>query len=134
MRFATVYNVALQAAKNGDCMCWLSRRRRWAPQDCFEVVKLAIGKAVDPYSDYFGRCRRERNVIEYDDAFVATETEAVEIVTKATKFADRVERWIAKTDPSLNALGGRLLADGGTQICFAGPSLPKLLTIKGSAL
>ena len=34
----------------------------------FDRLKLAIGKAADPYSDYFDRCRRKRNVIDYDDA------------------------------------------------------------------
>jgi len=40
-------------------------------------------------------------VIDYDDAFVATETEATEILTKAKEFADVVEQWIAKVHPSL---------------------------------
>jgi hypothetical protein len=40
-------------------------------------------------------------VIDYDDAFVATETEAKEIVTKAKEFAHIVEQWIAKNHPSL---------------------------------
>ncbi len=66
-----------------------------------DVIRLAIGKAANPYSDYFDRCRRKRNVIDYDDAFVATETEASEILTKAKEFADVVERWIAKVHPSL---------------------------------
>lgn len=78
------------------CVCWLSRRRRWTPQISFDVVKLAIDKAADPYSDYFDRCRRKRNVIDYDDAFVATETEAREILSKAKEFADVVGQWIAK--------------------------------------
>jgi hypothetical protein len=39
----------------------------------FDVVKLAIGKAAGVYRDYFDRSRRKRNVIDYDDAFVATE-------------------------------------------------------------
>jgi len=65
------------------------------------VVKLAIGKAADPYSDYFDRCRRKRKVIDYDDAFVATETEAKEIVTKTKEFFEVIEQWIAKNHPSL---------------------------------
>src|SRR5262250_2578404 len=69
----------------------------------FEVVKLALGKAADPHSDYFDRCRRKRNVIDYDDAFVATETEATEIMTKARGFVALVEQWIAKNHPSLKA-------------------------------
>lgn len=67
------------------------------------MVKFAIGKAADPYGDYFDRCRRKRNVIDYDDAFVATETEALEILTKAKEFAGVVEEWIAKNHPSLKA-------------------------------
>ena len=67
----------------------------------FDLVELAIGKAADPYSDYFDRCRRKRNVIDYDDAFVATETEALEIVAKAKEFAGVVEQWIAKNHPAL---------------------------------
>jgi len=67
----------------------------------FDVLKLAIGKAAAPYSDYFDRCRRKRNVIDYDDAFVATETEATEILTKAKEFANLVEQWIAKVHPAL---------------------------------
>jgi uncharacterized protein (UPF0332 family) len=66
-------------------------------------VILAIGKAADPYSDYFDRCRRKRNVIDYDDGFVATDTEAQEIVTKAKEFAGMVEQWIARNHPSLKA-------------------------------
>ena len=97
-RFATAYT---SGCENGDCVCWLSRRRRWTHRISFDVVKLAIGKAADPYSDYFDRCRRKRNVIDYDDAFVATETEAKEIVTKAKKFLEVVEQWIAKNHPSL---------------------------------
>ena len=69
----------------------------------FDVVKLAIGKAADQYRDYFDRCRRKRNVIDYDDAFVATETEATEILTKAKEFAEVVEQWIAKNHSSLKA-------------------------------
>jgi hypothetical protein len=69
----------------------------------FDVVKLAIGKAADPHSDYFDKCRRKRNVIDYDDAFVATETEAREILTKAKEFVEVVERWIRKNHPSLEA-------------------------------
>ena len=68
----------------------------------FLEVKLAIGKAADPYSDYFDRCRRKRNVIDYDDAFVATETEAKEILTKAKESVEVVEQCI-KNHSSLKA-------------------------------
>jgi hypothetical protein len=91
-RFATAYNAALQAAKMA--IAWAGYRVVGAGHHriSFDVVKLAIGKGVDPYCDYFDRCWRKRNVIDYDDAFVATETEAKEIRTKAKEFADMVEQ------------------------------------------
>jgi uncharacterized protein (UPF0332 family) len=64
---------------------------------------LRSAKAADPYSDYFDRCRRKRNVIDYDDDFAATETEATENMTKAKEFVAVVEQWIAKSHPSLKA-------------------------------
>jgi hypothetical protein len=39
-------------------------------------------------------------VIDYDDAFVATDTEAQEIVAKAKEFVNVIEQWIAKNHPS----------------------------------
>ena len=75
-----------------------------------------MGKAADPYSDYFDRCRRKRNVIDYDDAFVATETEALEVLAKAKEFVDIAERWIGKNHPNLENIGDRLLALAGTQL------------------
>jgi uncharacterized protein (UPF0332 family) len=102
-RFATAYNAALQAAKMAIACAGYRVAGAGHHRISFEVVKLAIGKAADPYSDYFDRCRRKRNVIDYDDAFVATETEAVEIVAKAREFVDIVEQWIAKNHSSLKA-------------------------------
>lgn len=53
--------------------------------------------------DYFDSWRRERNVMDYDDAFVATETEAKEIVTKAKEFVEVAEQWVEKNHSSLRA-------------------------------
>ncbi len=102
-RFATAYNAALQAAKMAIACSSYRVVGAGHHRISFDVVKFAIGKAADPYSDYFDRCRRKRNVIDYDDAFVATETEATEILTKAKEFADLIERWIAKNHLSLKA-------------------------------
>jgi hypothetical protein len=72
-RFATAYNAALQAAKIAIACAGYRVVGAGHHRISFDVVKLAIGKAADPYSDYFDRCRRKRNVIDYDDAFVASE-------------------------------------------------------------
>ena len=100
-RFATAYNAALQAAKMAIACAGYRVVGTGHQRISFDVVKLAIGKAADPYNDYFDRCRRKRNVIDYDDAFVATETEATEILTKAKEFTGIVEQWIARTHSSL---------------------------------
>jgi uncharacterized protein (UPF0332 family) len=100
-RFATAYNAALQAAKMAIACAGYRVVGAGHHRISFDVVKLAIGKAANQYSDYFDRCRRKRNVIDYDDAFVATETEATEILTKAKEFAGMVEQWIAKNHSSL---------------------------------
>jgi hypothetical protein len=102
-RFATACNAALQAAKMAIACAGYRVVGAGHHRISFEIVKLAIGKAAGPYSDYFDRCRRKRNVIDYDEAFVATETEAAEIVTKAQEFVETVEEWIAKNHPSLKS-------------------------------
>jgi hypothetical protein len=102
-RFATACNAALQAGKMAIACAGYRVAGAGHHRISFDVVKIAIGKAADPFSDYFDRCRRKRNVIDYDDAFVATETEATEILTKAKEFAELVERWITKHHPSLKA-------------------------------
>jgi uncharacterized protein (UPF0332 family) len=66
----------------------------------FDSIRLAMGVAVDPFADYFDRCRRKRNTIDYDYAFVATETEAEEIIRNANEFAEMVEEWIAAKHPA----------------------------------
>jgi uncharacterized protein (UPF0332 family) len=102
-RFATAYNAALQAVKMAIACAGYRVAGAGHHRISFEAVKRAVGKAADPYSDYFDRCRRKRNVIDYDDAFVATETEAQEIVVKTREFVEMIEQWIAKLYPSLKA-------------------------------
>jgi uncharacterized protein (UPF0332 family) len=102
--FATAYNAALQAAKMAiACAGYRVTTGAGHHRISFEAVKLAIGTSADSYADYFDRCRRKRNVIDYDDANVATETEAQELVAKAKDFRDLVEQWIAKNYPQLKA-------------------------------
>jgi uncharacterized protein (UPF0332 family) len=103
-RFATAYNAALQAAKMAiACAGYRVNARAGHHKISFENLNLVMGKTADPYSDYFDRCRRRRNLIDYDDAYVATETEAEEILAKVKDFFNLVEEWIAKTHSSLKA-------------------------------
>ncbi len=67
----------------------------------FDSIKLALGAGADKYAGYFETCRRKRNVIDYTRSHVATETEAKEIVEKATEFYEFVEEWIDSKFPNL---------------------------------
>jgi uncharacterized protein (UPF0332 family) len=95
-RFATAYNAALQSAKMAlACAGYRVTTGARHHKISFESVPLAIGSAANSFADYFDRCRRKRNTIDYDYAFVATETEAQEILLKTHEFVEIVERWIA---------------------------------------
>jgi uncharacterized protein (UPF0332 family) len=67
----------------------------------FEAARIALGSSGDRFLDYFETSRRKRNVIDYDYAFVATETEAEEILAEAKVFNAFVEKWISLENPSL---------------------------------
>ena len=102
-RFATAYNVALQAAN----MAVASARYRITAKIghhkvSLESAALALGKSANKFTDYFERCRRKRNQIDYTQSHVATDTEAAEIVAKAREFYEFVERWIATNYPKLS--------------------------------
>ena len=67
----------------------------------FEATRIALGSSADRFLDYFETSRRKRNVIDYDYAFVATDTEAEEILSEAKSFNAFAEQWISLENPSL---------------------------------
>jgi hypothetical protein len=101
-RFATAYNAALQAANMAiACAGYRVTAKTGHHKVAIDSVKLAVGSTVDKYADYFDRCRRKRNVIDYTRSHVASESEANEIVQQATKFHEFVEAWIDAAFPNL---------------------------------
>jgi uncharacterized protein (UPF0332 family) len=103
-RFATAYNAALQSAKMAiACTGYRVTVGSGHHRISFECIELAMGSIANPLADYFDRCRRKRNTIDYDNAFVATETEAEEILLKANEFVEMVEKWIAIKHPMLRS-------------------------------
>jgi len=100
--FATAYNAALQAAHMAiACAGYRVTGKTGHHKISFESVRLALGRGADKYADYFEMCRRKRNAIDYTHSQVATETEAKEILAKATEFYQFVEAWIANSHPTL---------------------------------
>ena len=101
-QFATAYNAALQTAK----MAITSAGYRLANTQghhrlTFEAARLALGASASRSLDFFEACRRKRNVIDYDQASVATETEAAEVLVEAGSFLELVEQWIKTHHPKL---------------------------------
>lgn len=101
-RFATAYNAALQAAHMAiACAGYRVTAKTGHHKIAIDSAKLALGSTADRYADYFERCRRKRNVIDYTRSRVASEFEANEIVQQATEFYEFVEGWIDSSFPSL---------------------------------
>jgi hypothetical protein len=86
-QFATAYNAALQA---GKMVIACSGYRVAAPAGhhaiTFEAAQLALGSEAAFLIDYLDTCRRKRNLIDYNNSSVATETEANELRKKAHQF------------------------------------------------
>ena len=100
-RFATAYNAALQAATMAiACAGYRVTAKTGHHKITFYSANLALGSDASKYADYFETCRRKRNVIDYTRSHVATETEATEIVAKATEFCEFVEAWIDSKFPN----------------------------------
>ena len=101
-RFATAYNAALRAANMAiACVGYRVTAKTGHHKVTIDSAKLALGNAADKYMDYFERCRRKRNAIDYTRSHVATDSEAGQIVQQANEFCELVESWIDSNYPKL---------------------------------
>jgi hypothetical protein len=101
-RFATAYNAALQSGTIAiACSGFRVSARAGHHKVTFEAAALALGPEAAALADYFDTCRRKRNVIDYMNSSVATETEADELVHKVNEFHVLVEKWIKIKYPLL---------------------------------
>src|SRR5919109_3589612 len=94
-QFATAYNAVLQLAKMAIACAGYRVVGQGHHVTTFEAVELAMGRTVAPLASYFETCRRKRNMLDYDMANVATDTEVRELLEKAHVFQQLVEQWIA---------------------------------------
>jgi len=62
-----------------------------------------MGPEVAELARYFDVCRRKRNVMDYDLASTASETEARELVERTVEFRSQVEGWISRNHPEFCA-------------------------------
>ena len=102
-QFATAYNAVLQLAKMAIACAGYRVVGTGHHQTTFDAVELTLGARVSTLGSYFDTCRRKRNILDYDNAQVVTETEAKELVQKAEEFRLLVEQWIAQRYPPFAA-------------------------------
>ena len=98
-QFAITYNAVFLL---GKMVLACAGYRALAPahhQTTFDALPLAMGAAEKTRARYFQTCRRKRNIVDYDSASGASETEAAELLAAADSFRDDVERWIASSFP-----------------------------------
>jgi hypothetical protein len=100
-KFATTYNAVLQLAKMAIACAGYRVVGQGHHRTTFAALELAIGPSIAPLASYFETCRRKRNMLDYDVANVATETELEELLEKAEQFRVLVEQWIAQSHPQL---------------------------------
>jgi hypothetical protein len=100
-QFATAYNAVLQLAKMAIACAGYRVVGQGHHLTTFEAVELAMGRSIAPLARYFETCRRKRNMLDYDMANVATETEVRELLEKAEQFRQLVEQWIVQHYPRL---------------------------------
>ena len=98
-KFATAYNAALQSAKMAIACAGYRVAGVGHHQTTFEAVEIALGSSSAELAAYFDTCRRKRNKLNYDTAEVVTETEAQELLEKATQFREIVIGWIDRNYP-----------------------------------
>ncbi len=100
-RFATAYNAALQTATMIVNCAGYRTDGTGHHKTTFDAAELAMGSGSATILAYFDSCRRKRNILDYDRAHVATETEATEIITQAAAFLLMAEAWIGQNYPAL---------------------------------
>ena len=94
-RFATAYNASLLTAHMAiACAGYRVVAKTGHHKVAFDSITLALGAGAGKYADYFERCRRKRNVIDYTRSDVASDTEADEILRIALEFRAVVDAWI----------------------------------------
>ncbi len=96
-RFVTAYGAALLLTKMAiACAGYrLDSKAGGHHKTAFEALPLAMGAEVEELSGYLDLCRRKRNEIDYDRAFVASDADAEELVRRTRQMQILVEEWIA---------------------------------------
>jgi hypothetical protein len=100
-KFAIAYNAVLQLSRIVvACEGYRVAAAAGHHQLALEAASRALGATARALMEYFDLCRRKRNLIDYDAAEVASQSEADELLNKAREFRLIVEAWIADKHPA----------------------------------
>ncbi|UCF35204.1 MAG: hypothetical protein JSV78_07845 [Phycisphaerales bacterium] len=72
-----------------------------AHYNTFLALPVAMGASFDTPAAYFNSCRQTRNELNYGAASVVSDSDATELLEKATEFLENLEEWIRTNHPSL---------------------------------
>lgn len=100
-RFACYYNAALQMGHMVLASAGYRTNTNIGGHHAitFEAAELILGPTSTILTAYFDVCRRKRNKVDYDTAFIVSDKETDEIAARVPEFHDMVERWISATHP-----------------------------------
>ncbi len=98
-RFGIAYNPALKL-----CRILLSAEGYRPSHELQHYRTLAalpeiLGEAKKPDAEYLDDCRKKRNIVEYDYAGGASESDADELIEFVKQFRDEVITWLTKKHP-----------------------------------
>ena len=100
-RFGIAYNAALKL-----CRILLSAEGYRPSHELQHYRTLAalpeiLGDTKKADAEYLNDCRKKRNIVEYDEAGGASESDADELIGFVKEFKDEVIAWLKKNHPEL---------------------------------
>ena len=96
--FAVAYNAVLQASRAYMFAQGYRPASIQGHKNTFAFMRIAMGKDYEDTITYFDRMRNKRNQALYDLAGMITETEARNLVRKATEFVKLISRKLGGKD------------------------------------
>jgi hypothetical protein len=101
-RFSMAYNAARTLATIAiRAAGYRVKQSGGAHYTTFLALPLALGPSFDLLALYFDNCRQSRNDLCYGAAGVVSDSDATELLEKATEFRDSIENWLSRNHPAL---------------------------------
>lgn len=101
-RFGMAYNAARALATIAIRSCgYRVKQAGGAHYNTFLALPAAMGSTFDLLAVYFDACRQSRNDLSYGAAGVVSDSDATELLEKASNFRDLVTAWLRQNYPTL---------------------------------